>query len=81
MEKRFEKIFLISFAIFAVGLGFWGYARVGSGYTAGAACTTFSGSTVATRPNGLEAVRCVISPPSDFSGSMTCFSLARIPGN
>ena len=36
MEKRFEKIFLISFAIFAVGLGFWGYAIVGSDYTGGA---------------------------------------------
>ena len=37
MEKRFEKIFLISFAVLAVGLGFWGYARVGSGYSAGSA--------------------------------------------
>ena len=36
MEKRFEKIFLISFAVFAVGLGFWGYAIVGSDYTGGA---------------------------------------------
>jgi hypothetical protein len=36
MEKRFEKIFLISFAIFAVGLGFWGYAIAGSDYTGGA---------------------------------------------
>jgi hypothetical protein len=36
MEKRFEKIFLISFAVFAVGLGFWGYAIAGSNYTGGA---------------------------------------------
>jgi hypothetical protein len=40
MEKRFEKIFLISFAIFAVGLGFWGYAIAGSGYTGGACLLT-----------------------------------------
>jgi len=36
MEKRIEKIFLISFAVFAVGLGFWGYAIAGSDYTGGA---------------------------------------------
>lgn len=36
MEKRFEKVFLISFAILAVGLGFWGYAITGSDYTGGA---------------------------------------------
>ena len=42
MEKRFEKIFLISFAVFAVGLGFWGYAIVGSDYTGGACLPTFS---------------------------------------
>ena len=36
MEKRFEKVFLISFAVFAVGLGFWGYAITGSDYTGGA---------------------------------------------
>jgi hypothetical protein len=35
MEKRFEKIFSLASLCFAVGLGFWGYARVGSGYTAG----------------------------------------------
>jgi len=33
MEKRFEKIVLISFAIIAVGLGTWGYARAGWYYT------------------------------------------------
>lgn len=55
MEKRFEKIFLISFAIFAVGLGFWGYARVGSGYTAGGTWQPVHPLTV------LEAVRCIIS--------------------
>ncbi len=36
MGKRFEKVVLISFAVIALGLGFWGYARVGSDYTAGA---------------------------------------------
>ncbi len=55
MEKRFEKIFLISFAVCAVGLGFWGYARVGSGYTAGGAWQPVHPLTV------LEAVRCLIS--------------------
>lgn len=33
MEKRFEKIVLIGFAILAVGLGTWGYARAGWYYT------------------------------------------------
>ena len=33
MEKRFEKIVLIGFAILAVGLGTWGYARAGWNYT------------------------------------------------
>ncbi len=55
MEKRFEKIFLISFAVLAVGLGFWGYARVGSGYSAGSAWQPVHPLTV------LEAVRCLIS--------------------
>ena len=55
MEKRIEKIFLISFAVFAVGLGFWGYARVGSGYTAGGAWQPVHPLTA------LEAVRCLIS--------------------
>ncbi len=55
MEKRIEKIFLISFAIFAVGLGFWGYARVGSGYTAGGTWQPVYPLTA------LESVRCLIS--------------------
>lgn len=32
MGKRFERIILVAFAILAVGLGFWGYAIVGSSY-------------------------------------------------
>src|SRR5208282_2843013 len=68
MEKRFEKIFLISFAVVAVGLGFWGYARVGSGYTAGAStvfCPVFplteSVFCKAHPFTWLEAFRCLIS--------------------
>ncbi len=55
MEKRFERIILVGFAILAVGLGLWGYAVAGSGYTAG------------TQPNPahpftwIEALRCLIS--------------------
>ncbi|MGA9062817.1 MAG: NAD(P)-binding protein [Terracidiphilus sp.] len=33
MNKRFERIVLIGFAVFAVGLGFWGYADAGSGFS------------------------------------------------
>jgi len=55
MEKRFEKIFLSSFAVFAVGLGFWGFARVGSGYSAGGPWQPVHPLTF------LEAVRCLIS--------------------
>ncbi|MGA2568942.1 MAG: NAD-binding protein [Terracidiphilus sp.] len=55
MHKRFEKVVLIAFAVLALGLGFWGYATVGYGYTAGttphpAIPFTFG-----------EAVRCLIS--------------------
>ena len=33
-KQRFERVVLIAFAVFAVGLGFWGYAIVGSNYPA-----------------------------------------------
>ncbi|MGO9324372.1 MAG: NAD-binding protein [Terracidiphilus sp.] len=32
MEKRFERIVLIGFAVLAVGIGFWGFARAGSNF-------------------------------------------------
>ncbi|MGO8756549.1 MAG: potassium channel family protein [Terracidiphilus sp.] len=54
MDKRFEKIVLFAFAMLALGLGFWGYARVGSGYTAGDAWHPAVPFTF------IEAVRCLI---------------------
>ena len=55
MGKRFERVILVAFAILAVGLGFWGYARAGSGYMAGHAWSPAAPFTF------LEAIRCLIS--------------------
>ena len=55
MGKRFERVILVAFAILAVGLGFWGYARAGSGYMAGHAWNPAAPFTF------LEAIRCLIS--------------------
>ena len=55
MGKRFERVILVAFAILAVGLGFWGYARAGSGYMAGHAWNPAVPFTF------LEAIRCLIS--------------------
>ena len=64
MEKRFEKIFLISFAIFAVGLGFWGYAIAGSDYVGGA-CLHHVAPPPCPNParpfTALEALHCLIA--------------------
>jgi voltage-gated potassium channel Kch len=65
MEKRFEKIVLIGFAILAVGLGFWGYARAGSDFTADPSHPPFDPSHVYaafhTGHPWLEALRCLFS--------------------
>jgi voltage-gated potassium channel Kch len=38
MQKRIDKLYLILFAVAAVGLGFWGYARAGSDYSPYVTC-------------------------------------------
>ena len=63
-KKRLEGATLVGFALFAVWLGFWGYARAGSNFT--------SDSPVPFEPYNayplfrqgsawLEAIRCLIS--------------------
>src|ERR1700677_1739697 len=64
MEKRYEKIVLIGFAILAVGLGTWGYARAGWYYTvdSGLPFNPLNVYTAFKTTNPwLEALRCVIS--------------------
>ncbi len=57
MDKRFEKIVLVAFAILAVGLGFWGYTIVGSGYQAGPDAVPHPIHPL----TWLEALRCLIA--------------------
>ena len=58
---------LLFFAILAVGLGFWGYAKVGSGYFPGDPNNTFlfgfgrAHSLYTDNRTWLEAVRCLIA--------------------
>lgn len=54
MYKRYETIFLASFAVLAVGLGFWGYAVAGSTFSAGGPWQPVRPFTL------LEAARCLI---------------------
>jgi hypothetical protein len=64
MEKRFERVVLVSFAILAVGLGFWGYAISGSDYTGGACLHHISPPPCPNpvRPfTFLEALHCLIA--------------------
>lgn len=62
---RAESICLLLFAILAVGLGFWGYAKVGSSYFAGDPNIGFGvgrGHTLYTdNRTWMEALRCLIS--------------------
>ncbi len=64
MEKRFEKIVLIGFAILAVGLGTWGYARAGWYYTVDSGIPFDPHHVYAAFQKGnpwLQLFRCVIS--------------------
>jgi hypothetical protein len=67
MQKRFDKIYLISFAVAAVDLGFWGYARAGADYTSHAACMALTVLPRQCDPHpiahwlSLEPLRCLIS--------------------
>ena len=63
MYKRFENMFLVVFAVLALGLGFWGYAIAGSNYTASACCVpNCFGPLNPIRPfTWIEALRCLIS--------------------
>jgi len=64
MEKRFEKIVLISFAVLAVGLGAWGYARAGWDFTVDPDHPFNPHNVYAAFRTGnpwLQAFRCVIS--------------------
>ena len=84
MEKRFEKIVLIGFAILAVGLGFWGYARAGSDYTADPSHPPFDPNLVyiAFHTVTLGSRPCVVfSARSVLFGSTISSSPVKIPGN
>jgi hypothetical protein len=63
MYKRNENIFLIVFALLAVVLGFWGYARAGSDYTATSAVFVQANahSLYTDNRSWVEVVRCLIS--------------------
>src|SRR5580658_2512017 len=63
MYKRNENIFLIVFALLAVALGFWGYARAGSDYTATSVIFVQANvhSLYTDNRSWVEAVRCLIS--------------------
>jgi hypothetical protein len=63
MYKRNENIFLIVFALLAVALGFWGYARAGSNYSAtGIVFVQANAHSLYTdNRSWVEAVRCLIS--------------------
>lgn len=64
MEKRFEKIFLAGFAVLAVGLGAWGYARAGWDFTVDPDHPFNPHNVYAAFRTGnpwLQAFRCVIS--------------------
>jgi uncharacterized UPF0146 family protein len=56
-------MFLVVFAVLALGLGFWGYAIAGSNYTASACCVpNCFGPLNPIRPfTWIEALRCLIS--------------------
>jgi hypothetical protein len=62
MGKRFERYLLIAFAVAAIGLGVWGYARAGSDFTGD---QVFNPAHVYVHFHeghpGLEAVRCLFS--------------------
>jgi hypothetical protein len=65
MEKRFEKAVLVAFAVLAVGLGFWGYARAGSDFIADPSHPPFDPNHVYVAFHAghpwLEALRCLFS--------------------
>lgn len=65
MYKRFEKLILFVPVILAIGLGFWGYARAGSAFTADPSTPPFDPQHVYTAFHQghpwLEAVRCLFS--------------------
>ncbi len=62
MSQRWEKLLLVAFAVAAIGLGFWGYARAGSDFTGD---QIFNPAHVYVHFHdghpGLEAARCLFS--------------------
>jgi len=64
MEKRFDRVVLTAFAVLAVALGAWGYARAGWDYTVDSGIPFNPHHVYAAFQSGkplLEALRCVIS--------------------
>jgi voltage-gated potassium channel Kch len=64
MEKRFDRVVLTAFAVLAVALGAWGYARAGWDYTVDPAHPFNPHNVYAAFQSGkplLAALRCVIS--------------------
>lgn len=61
MSKRFERAFLVVFAIFAVGLGFWGYARAGSDFDQTRTFVPALAYAMLRKDGLIEGVRCLFS--------------------
>jgi hypothetical protein len=61
MSKRLERFLLITFALLAIGLGFWGFARAGSDFSQEDRFTPAHQYAALKADPELEPVRCVLS--------------------
>jgi hypothetical protein len=61
MSKRLEKFVLLSFALAAIGLGFWGFARAGSDFSQDKIFNAAQPYVEFRSAPGMETVRCLFS--------------------